>query len=195
LPIEERHIYKREYIGDSLVVRLGGRVAEELVFGHQSTGAQNDLVGNTELARKMVREWGMSDRIGPMAWGSQGAVFLGEDLMHTRDYSDETARVIDEEVERILRDEEDRARKVLTEYRDGLDAVAEALLERETLDGDEVAALVDNAMGRKVGGPRVITHADGTQELADPSEELPEIVGVSGEETADIAPPVPPLSD
>ena len=121
LPVEERHIYKREYIADSLVVRLGGRVAEELIFGHQSTGAQNDLVGNTELARKMVREWGMSDRIGPMAWGSQGAVFLGEDLMHTRDYSDETARVIDEEVERILRDEEDRCRKVLTEYRAGLD--------------------------------------------------------------------------
>ena len=65
----------------------------------------------TEIARKMVREWGMSDRIGPMAWGSQGAVFLGEDLMHTRDYSDETARVIDEEVERILRDEENRTRK------------------------------------------------------------------------------------
>ena len=124
LPLEERHIYKREYIADSLVVRLGGRVAEELVFGHQSTGAQNDLVGCTELARKMVREWGMSDRIGPMAWGSQGAVFLGEDLMHTRDYSDETARVIDEEVERILRDEEDRCRKVLSEYRAGLDAVA-----------------------------------------------------------------------
>src|SRR5204863_78041 len=103
----------RQYIADSLVVRLGGRVAEEIVYGHLSTGAQNDLVGITELARKMVREWGMSDRIGPMAWGSQGAVFLGEDLVHTRDYSDDTARVIDEEVERILREEEDRARKVL----------------------------------------------------------------------------------
>jgi cell division protease FtsH len=173
LPVEERHIYKREYIADSLVVRLGGRVAEELVFGHQSTGAQNDLVGNTELARKMVREWGMSDRIGPMAWGTQGAVFLGDDLMHTRDYSDETARVIDEEVERILRDEEQRCRKVLSEYRAGLDAVAAALLERETLEGTEVADLVDTAMGRKVGGPRVITHADGTSEgvipEADPS--------------------------
>ena len=123
LPLEERHIYKKEYIADSLVVRLGGRIAEELVYGHLSTGAQNDLVGVTELARKMVREWGMSDRIGPMAWGSQGAVFLGEDLVHTRDYSDETARVIDEEVERILRDEEDRARKVLDEYRAGLEAV------------------------------------------------------------------------
>jgi cell division protease FtsH len=166
LPVEERHIYKREYIADSLVVRLGGRVAEELVFGHQSTGAQNDLVGNTELARKMVREWGMSDRVGPMAWGSQGAVFLGEDLMHSRDYSDETARVIDEEVERILRDEEDRCRKVLTEYRAGLDDVAQALLERETLEGTEVGAIVDAAMGRKVGGPRVIVHADGTEEEA-----------------------------
>ncbi|MDQ1457230.1 MAG: cell division protease FtsH [Actinomycetota bacterium] len=168
LPVEERHIYKREYIADSLVVRLGGRVAEELVFSHQSTGAQNDLVGNTELARKMVREWGMSDRIGPMAWGSQGAVFLGEDLMHTRDYSDETARVIDEEVERILRDEEDRCRKVLNEYRAGLDAVAKALRERETLSGLEVADIVDNAMGRKVGGPRVITKADDTEEPAPP---------------------------
>ena len=118
------HLTSKEYIADSLVVRLGGRVAEEIMFGHKSTGAQNDLVGVTELARKMVREWGMSDRIGPMAWGSQGAVFLGEDLVHTRDYSDETARVIDEEVERILRDEENRTRKVLTEHRAGLEAVA-----------------------------------------------------------------------
>jgi len=160
LPLEERHIYRKEYITDSLVVRLGGRVSEQIVFGHLSTGANNDLVGCTELARKMVREWGMSDRIGPMAWGSQGAVFLGEDLMHTRDYSDETARVIDEEVERILRDEEDRCRKVLTEHRDGLEAVARALLDRETLDGAEVIRLVDEAMGYKAGGPRRMVHAD-----------------------------------
>jgi cell division protease FtsH len=171
LPVEERHIYKKEYIADSLVVRLGGRIAEELVYGHLSTGAQNDLVGCTELARKMVREWGMSDRIGPMAWGSQGAVFLGEDLVHTRDYSDETARVIDEEVERILRDEENRARKVLGEHRAGLDAVARALLERETLDGDDVETLVDTAMGHKCGGPRHYVRADGTDVVADP---LPE---------------------
>ena len=109
LPLEERHIYRQDYIEDSLVVRLGGRLAEEAVYEQLSTGANNDLVGCTELARKMVREWGMSSRIGPMAWGSQGAVFLGEDLMHTRDYSDDTARVIDEEVERILREQEERA--------------------------------------------------------------------------------------
>jgi cell division protease FtsH len=171
LPVEERHIYKREYIADSLVVRLGGRVAEEIVYGHLSTGAQNDLVGITELARKMVREWGMSDRIGPMAWGSQGAVFLGEDLVHTRDYSDDTARVIDEEVERILREEEDRARKVLSEHRAGLEAVAHALLVEETLDGSEVERLVDEAMGYKAGGPRKVTKADGSEVEAD---DLPE---------------------
>jgi cell division protease FtsH len=162
LPEEERHIYKREYIADSIVVALGGRTAEEIVFGHLSTGAQNDLVRITELARKMVREWGMSERIGPMAWGTQGPVFLGEDLVHTRDYSDETARVIDEEVERILRQEESRARRILRLHRHGLDALARALLEHETLDGDEVSRIVDYAMGRKVGGYRKVKRADGT---------------------------------
>jgi len=115
----------------------------------------------------MVREWGMSDRIGPMAWGSQGAVFLGEDLVHTRDYSDETARVIDEEVERILRSSEARTRDILTKYRTGLDAVAQALLQHETLDGLEVERLVDGAVGFRVGGPRMVHHADGTEETVD----------------------------
>jgi len=116
----------------------------------------------TETARKMVREWGMSERIGPMAWGSQGAVFLGEDLVHTRDYSDDTARVIDEEVELILRQEESRARRILRLHRRGLDAVARGLLERETLDGAEVSHLVDSAMGRKAGGFRKVKRADGS---------------------------------
>jgi cell division protease FtsH len=191
LPVEERHIYKREYIADSLVVRLGGRVAEDLVFGHLSTGAQNDLVGITELARKMVREWGMSDRIGPMAWGSQGAVFLGEDLVHTRDYSDDTARVIDEEVERILREEEERARKVLGEHRVGLEAVAGALLVEETLDGDEVARLVDEAMGHKAGGPRKVTKADGTEvEVEEPEagDSLSDVDDTVGGQSAEPTP-------
>jgi cell division protease FtsH len=144
---EERHLYRQDYIEDSLVVRMGGRIAEELVYGLYSTGANNDLQGATELARKMVREWGMSKRVGPMAWGSQGAVFLGDDLMHNRDYSDETARVIDEEVERILREQEDRCRETLRTYRPALDAVAQALLEHETIDGSEVRRLIDEAMG------------------------------------------------
>ncbi|MGC8464445.1 MAG: ATP-dependent zinc metalloprotease FtsH [Acidimicrobiales bacterium] len=158
LPLEERHIYPKEYIEDSLVVRMGGRVAELLVYGDLSTGASNDLVGNTELARKMVREWGMSDRVGPMAWGSQGMVFLGEDLMHSRDYSEDTSRVIDEEVEKILREQEQRAMDLLTDHKAGLESVARALLERETIDGKEVGRLVDDAFGREVhpGGKRVI---------------------------------------
>src|SRR3954449_12603148 len=167
MPVEERYSHDKEYLRDSLGVFMGGRVAAEIMFGTKSTGAQNDLVRATEIARRMVREWGMSDRIGPMAWGSEGAVFLGEDLVHTRDYSDETARVIDEEVERILRDEENRTRATLTEHRAGLVAVAEALLEHETVDGEEVSDLVDVAMGHKSGGPRRALRADGTEEIVE----------------------------
>ncbi|MDQ3575964.1 MAG: cell division protein FtsH, partial [Actinomycetota bacterium] len=152
-------------IEDSLAVRMGGRVAELLVYGDLSTGANNDLVGNTELARKMVREWGMSDRVGPMAWGSQGAVFLGEDLMQTRDYSDETSRVIDEEVERILRVQEQRATEELSKHRKGLDALAQALLEHETIDGAEVKRIVDEAFGREV---RAYSDGDSVPQFAEP---------------------------
>jgi cell division protease FtsH len=168
LPTEERYSHDRNFLNDLLAVLMGGRVAEGIVFESQSTGASNDLVRGTEIARRMVREFGMSERIGPMAWGSQGQVFLGEDLMHTRDYSDETARVIDEEVERILREQEERTRKTLTEHRAGLDAIAQALLERETIDGDDVSRLVDSAMGFKAGGGRIVVHADGTTSEAPP---------------------------
>jgi len=168
LPLEERHIYRQDYIEDRLVVAMGGRIAEELVFGVISTGANNDLVTSTELARKMVREWGMSARIGPMAWGSQGQVFLGEDLMHTRDYSDETARVIDEEVEKILREQEERCRVVLRENRRGLDLVARALLEHETIDGEEVQRLIELA---REGTPidSVVTRGVDSSRFSQPS--------------------------
>jgi cell division protease FtsH len=150
LPMEERHIHPRSHIEDALCVRMGGRAAELLVYGDLSTGAANDLVGNTELARKMVREWGMSEDIGPMAWGSQGQVFLGEDLMHTRDYSEHTGQIIDDEVERILRTQEERSLEVLSRHRKGLDAVAKTLLEQETIEGSMVGQLVDEAYGRPV---------------------------------------------
>ena len=146
LPEEERHIYKREYIADSIVVALGGRIAEEIVFGHLSTGAQNDLVRITEMGRKMVREWGMSERIGPMAFGDEGhQVFLGEEIVRGHEYSDETARVIDEEVERILRVQEARTAELLTRHRTGVEAVALALLQHESIDGADVRRLVDDA--------------------------------------------------
>jgi cell division protease FtsH len=94
----------------------------------------------------------MSDAIGPMAWGSQGQVFLGEDLMHTRDYSEDTSKIIDDEVERILRAEEQRAMDVLSKHRGGLNAIARALLDNEIIDGKEVARLVDEAHGSPVHG-------------------------------------------
>ena len=145
LPEQERHIYRQNYIEDTLVVRMGGRIAEELVFGVISTGANDDLVGATQLARKMVREWGMSDRLGPMAWGAHGEVFLGDEIVSTREYSDETARLIDEEVGQILRNQEGRCRILLTEHRDALDLVAQALLDHETIPGSEVERLVEAA--------------------------------------------------
>ena len=176
LPEEERYSHDREFLQDMLCVLLGGRVAEMEVFDSKSTGAQNDLVRGTEIARRMVREWGMSDRIGPMAWGSQGAVFLGEDLVHTRDYSDETARVIDEEVERILREQEQRTFDLMRKYRAGLDAVAQALLQHETLDGIEVERLVDDAMGYRAGGPRRPVTAEVEGEVVAPARSLDEAV-------------------
>jgi len=147
LPAEERHSYDQDYLEESIVVAMGGRIAEKLVFGVVSTGANNDLVVSTERAKKMVREWGMSKRVGPMAWGSQGQVFLGDDLMTTRDYSDETARVIDEEVEVILRQCESRCEEIISEYRNSLDMVARGLLEHETISGTEVHRLVE--LGRQ----------------------------------------------
>jgi cell division protease FtsH len=159
LPEEDRHIMSREHLEDSLCMRMGGRVAELLVYGDLSTGAADDLQRNTELARRMVREWGMSKEIGPMAWGANNQVFLGEDLMHTRDYSDHTSQVIDDEVERILREQEARAIEVLTLHRRGLEAVTSALLEHETLDGETAARLIDEAHGEPV-------HAHGTKTVS-----------------------------
>jgi cell division protease FtsH len=159
LPEEDRHIMARQHLEDSLCMRMGGRVAELLVYGDLSTGAADDLQRNTELARRMVREWGMSKEIGPMAWGSNNQVFLGEDLMHTRDYSDHTSKVIDDEIERILREQESRAIEVLTLHRRGLESLTRALLEHETIDGAEAARLIDEANGEPV-------HPEGTKTVS-----------------------------
>ena len=184
LPAEDRHSYDQDYIEDSITVAMGGRIAERLVFGVVSTGANNDLVVSTERARKMVREWGMSDRIGPMAWGSQGQVFLGEDLMTTRDYSDDTARVIDEEVEKILRHCEQRCADTLTEYRNGLDLVARALLEHETISGAEVRRLVEVGRGGAVVAAAPVIPAPQVQ----PATHTPPPTQVPP------APPAPPVA-
>ena len=145
---EERHTYSKEFFEDVICRAMGGRVAEKIVFGHINSGAANDLEQATGIARRMVREWGMSDRVGPMAWHGQQQVFLGEDLMTSgREYSDETARMMDEEISRILLEQEQRAHELLLQHRRGLGLVAEALLEKETIDGQEVAQLVQAGLG------------------------------------------------
>jgi cell division protease FtsH len=144
---EERHTYSKEFFEDIICKAMGGRVAEQVVFGHLNSGAANDLEQATGIARRMVREWGMSDRVGPMAWHSQQQVFLGDDLMNSgREYSDDTARLIDEEVSRILHEQQERARVLLITHRRGLDLVAKALLEQETIDGAEVSRLVHEGL-------------------------------------------------
>jgi cell division protease FtsH len=172
LPEEDRYIMARQHLEDSLCMRMGGRVAELLVYGDLSTGAADDLQRNTELARRMVREWGMSKEIGPMAWGSNNQVFLGEDLMHTRDYSDHTSQIIDDEVERILREQESRAIEVLTLHRRGLEALTRALLEHETIDGETAAHLIDEAHGEPVHpqGTRTVSALGLRQDTSEPSE-------------------------
>jgi cell division protease FtsH len=145
---EERHTYSKEYFDDVICRAMGGRVAEKIVFGHLNSGAANDLEQATMIARRMVREWGMSDAVGPMAWSGHQQVFLGEDLMtQGREYSDDTAKMIDEEVFRILHEQEARAHEILGKHRRALDLVAEALLERETIDGSEVARIVHESLG------------------------------------------------
>ena len=144
---QERHTYSKEFFEDTICKAMGGRVAEMIVFEHLNSGAANDLEQATGIARRMVREWGMSERVGPMAWAGQQQVFLGEDLMSSqREYSDDTAKLLDEEIARILTSQEDRARDLLTTHRRGLDLIAEALLEHETIDGPEVARLIQLGM-------------------------------------------------
>ena len=142
LPEEDRYLLQKSYVKDELVKMLGGRVAEDIVFGEVSSGAADDLARATDMARKMVREWGMSERVGPMAWRSQEQVFLGEDMGRGRDYSDDMANLIDEEIESILREAEQRCHDLLNENREGLDALAHSLLVKETLDSNDVHELL-----------------------------------------------------
>jgi cell division protease FtsH len=147
LPIDERHLYTEGYLKDSLAIRMGGRAAELIVFGEGSTGASNDLAGATDLATRMVREFGMSASLGPVGFASGSPLYLGGEEVRSRPYAEATQRVIDEEVAKLLREAERRATAMLTEHRDALDRLTELLLERETVDGTDV----DGVLGRVPG--------------------------------------------
>lgn len=142
VPESDRYLVPRSYFVDRIAVALGGRVAEELVFGDISNGASGDIQSLTRMVRAMVTKYGMSSNMGPLQFGRQEEnVFLGRELSEQRDYSEEVAEQIDAEVRRIVNEAHVRVRQILTTHRDKLDAVAQALLERETLDGDEFEAI------------------------------------------------------
>ena len=133
-----------EYMKHTLAKLMGGRVAEELVFNHRTSGASDDIEKATNIARKMVTVYGMSESMGPIAFGQkEEAIFLGREIAQHRDYSENTAIKIDEEVRLIVDEAHDTAKKILREHDDLLHIIAEALIERETLDGKEIDAIID----------------------------------------------------
>jgi len=150
LPIDDRYTYSKDYLMKALSILLGGRAAEEIALKHTTTGAGNDLERATELARKMVTEWGMSEKLGPLTFGKKDEqIFIGREIAKHKDYSEKTAVDIDEEVKRIVIEAYDISKKLLTENQDLLDALASALLEKETMDGAEIDALIQEAGAKR----------------------------------------------
>jgi cell division protease FtsH len=143
LPTDDRHNYSKEYLYNTLAILMGGRVAEELVFNHVTTGAGNDLERATDLARKMVCEWGMSEKVGPLVFGrKEESMFLGRSFGSKRDVSDDMAREIDREIKCLVTENYGRAKRVLSEQMESLKALAEALLEKEVLGASEIDEII-----------------------------------------------------
>ncbi len=143
LPTDDKYNYSKEYLLNRITILLGGRAAEEIVLGQQTTGAGDDLEKATEMARKMVCEWGMSEKLGPLTFGKKEEhIFLGREFARHQDYSDETAILIDREIKRIVGECAEKARQVIEENLEKLNALARALLERESLDGEEVSRIL-----------------------------------------------------
>jgi cell division protease FtsH len=144
LPLDDRYTYSKDYLLKTISVLLGGRAAEEIALGHMTTGAGNDLERATELARKMVTQWGMSERLGPLTFGKrEEQIFLGKELAKHKDYSEKTAEEIDEEVKRIVIEQYEYAKDLIRKNRKLLDALVNLLLEKETIDGAEIDRLIE----------------------------------------------------
>jgi cell division protease FtsH len=143
LPIDEKHTYPRDYLLNNIAIMMGGRVAEELVLNSQTTGAGNDIERSTEIARKMVCEWGMSDKLGPLTFGKkEEQIFLGREFAQHRDYSEETAHLIDNEIRDIVTKGYERAKEIIKTNIAILNKLANTLLEKEVLDGNQIEAII-----------------------------------------------------
>ena len=183
LPVDDKHNYSRDYLNDQIAILLGGRLAEELTNGNITTGAGNDLDRATEMARRMVCEWGMSESIGPLTYGKkEEQVFLGRDFAQSQDYSEGTAIRIDQEIKRIVTENYDRARNLLSTHKEELISIAEELLIREVLDAEQVKRL---AKGLSIEDP-IPDPAPGSAPPAGTVSTSPD-----ESEPASIVPPVP----
>ncbi|TLY21037.1 MAG: ATP-dependent metallopeptidase FtsH/Yme1/Tma family protein [Nitrospirae bacterium] len=153
LPVDDRHSYSKEFLYNNLAILMGGRVAEELVFKQITTGAGNDIERATDLARKMVCEWGMSDELGPLTFGKKDEeIFLGREIATRRDYSEEIALKIDSEVKRLVTENYERAKRMLRENMAALRALAEALLEKEVLEAAAIDQIIQGALSQEPQG-------------------------------------------
>jgi len=176
LPVEDKYTNRKNELLDRLVVIMGGRVAEEIVFGDVTNGATGDIRMATGIARKMVCEWGMSERLGMVEYGEhEDYVFLGRDISRSRAYSEATAQEIDREVKRLCDDSYQRAMKVLTQRKETLVAIAKALLEYETLDGSQIREILNN--GRLVNPPPPISPVKRDEQPHEATRPEPEGVG------------------
>lgn len=143
LPLDDRHTYSKQYLEGQIAVLMGGRAAEELFLKQHTTGAGNDIQRATELSRRMVCEWGMSEVLGPLTFGQkEEQIFLGKEFARHRDYSEQTAILVDSEIRRIVTQNYERARKLIDANQEAVVRIAEALLERETLDAKEIELLI-----------------------------------------------------
>jgi cell division protease FtsH len=167
LPEQDRRMLSKAKFEDDLAFALGGRAAEELVFGDVTTGAANDLEQVTEKARSMVTRYGMSDRLGPMTFGQkEELVFLGKEIGEQRDYSEAVAQEIDQEVSRIVHEAYERAKDALTRHREPFERIAERLIEVETLDADEFGALFDGVSTNEPDAPQSPPSSPGVERSA-----------------------------
>ncbi len=193
LPREDRYFMTKPELFDKITGLLGGRVAEEIVFGEVSTGAHNDFQRATSIARKMVTEYGMSDKLGPMQFGQPqgGQVFLGRDINSEQNYSDKIAYEIDTEIQNIIKTCYERARNILTENRDKLDLIANTLLEIETLDAEQIRHLADHGtLPERKKSSDVTVNVSAKEET--PSEDLSKDNTISEGRVDSQTPPTPP---
>ncbi|MFQ5914392.1 MAG: ATP-dependent zinc metalloprotease FtsH [Nitrospinota bacterium] len=187
LPVEDRYNRDKEFLLGEIAVLMGGRAAEQVILNQESQGAANDIERATHQARKMVCEWGMSERLGPLSFGKEDeTIFLGREIQRHKDYSEKTAEAIDEEIKRIVMDNYGRAERIVQEHRDKLEAITEALMDRETIDGNEVDMLI---RGEKLRPAAIKPEAKkkGKDQESKEDSEAP-----SGSPVPGKLPPVPP---